>query len=55
MQERYHNYVLRMLKEERDELQRNELATNRHSVVGNDIDLEWQESRQTVKEYFQKI
>ncbi len=55
MQERYHNYVLRMLKEERDELQRNELATDRHSPSRNDINLERQESRQVIKEYFQKI
>lgn len=37
MQERYHNYILRMLREERE----NELARDRQDNMEHDISLEW--------------
>tara|TARA_B100001093_G_C26832685_1_gene1016863 strand:- start:690 stop:893 length:204 start_codon:yes stop_codon:yes gene_type:complete len=37
MQERYHNYILRMLREERE----NELARDRQDNMEHDINLEW--------------
>lgn len=37
MQERYHNYILRMLREERE----NELDRNRQDNMEHDISMEW--------------
>jgi len=37
MQERYHNYILRMLREERE----NELARDRQDNMEHDISMEW--------------
>ena len=37
MQARYHNYILRMLREERE----NELDRNRQDNMENDISMEW--------------
>tara|TARA_E500000318_G_scaffold111417_1_gene129945 strand:- start:2258 stop:2461 length:204 start_codon:yes stop_codon:yes gene_type:complete len=37
MQERYHNYILRMLREERE----NELARDRQDNMEHDINVEW--------------
>lgn len=37
MQERYHNYILRMLREERE----NELARDRQDNMEYDINVEW--------------
>lgn len=37
MQERYHNYILRMLREERE----NELARDRQDNMEYDISMEW--------------